>query len=128
MDDVLSRMWIDLMGRIDGPMSFRLVLQPVMAIVFAFRDGRADARAGRPLYLRALFGSADERRVALASGWRAIGRVIVLAILMDLVYQWRVFHRIYPVELFNVVILLAVIPYVIWRGVSHRLMRRRARP
>ena len=127
MDDTLSRIWTDLVGRVSGPMSFRLVLQPVMAIAFAFRDGRADARAGRPPYLWTIFRSASDRRALLASGWRAIGRVVIFATIMDLIYQWQVFGRIYPVEVVDVVILLAILPYVIWRGLWNRLLRRRVR-
>ena len=33
-----------LIGRIHGPLNFRLVLQPTIAIVFAIRDGLEDAR------------------------------------------------------------------------------------
>jgi hypothetical protein len=124
--DELARIWTDLIGRISGPMSFRIILQPVMAIAFAVHDGLADARAGRPPYLWAFLNRPAERRELLASAWRAIGRVIVLAIAMDLIYQWKVFGRFYPVELLNVVLLLAVVPYVLWRGVLNRFLRPRA--
>jgi hypothetical protein len=125
MDDVVARMWTDLIGRISGPMSFRIILQPVMAILLAFRDGLADARAGRPPYLWTIFHNERDRRQLLVSGWRAMGRVITLAIIMDTIYQWQVFGRFYPFELVNVVLLLAVVPYVLWRGVVTLLVRRR---
>ena len=125
MDDVVARIWTDLIGRINGPMSFRIILQPVMAILLAFRDGLADARAGRPPYLWTIFHNERDRRQLLVSGWRAMGRVITLAIVMDAIYQWQVFGRFYPVELVNVVLLLAVVPYVLWRGVVTLLVRRR---
>ena len=54
-----------------------------------------------------------------------MGRVITLAIIMDTIYQWQVFGRFYPFELVNVVLLLAVVPYVLWRGVVTLLVRRR---
>jgi len=34
----------DVIGRLHGPMNFRLFLQPLMAISFGFRDARRDAR------------------------------------------------------------------------------------
>ena len=124
MDDVVARMWTDLIGRISGPMSFRIILQPVMAILLAVRDGLADARAGRPPYLWTIFHNERDRQL-LISDWRAIGRVIALAIVMDAIYQWQVFGRFYPLELVNVVLLLAVVPYLLWRGVLNRLLRPR---
>ena len=40
MHDIATRFFGDLAGRIDGPMKIRFILQPIMAIVFAVRDGR----------------------------------------------------------------------------------------
>jgi len=34
-------------GRFDGPLHFRFIAQPLMAILLAMRDGWRDARAGR---------------------------------------------------------------------------------
>ena len=39
MEEMLSRFWGDLMGRVGGPMTFRLILQPIMAAIFAVRGG-----------------------------------------------------------------------------------------
>jgi hypothetical protein len=47
-DDLLTRFWTDLVGRLTGPMTFRLILQPLMAILIAVRDGVKDAREDRP--------------------------------------------------------------------------------
>ena len=40
----------DLLGRISGPMSFRMILQPAVATLLAIRAGMHDARDGRPFY------------------------------------------------------------------------------
>src|SRR5882724_7350362 len=45
-----------------GPGRFRFVLQPVMAILLGWRDGRADARAGRPAYPYGLLVSGEKRK------------------------------------------------------------------
>ena len=50
MDDMLSRMWDDLGSRLTGPLSFRLILQPAMALFFGIRDGVKDARNKRSPY------------------------------------------------------------------------------
>ena len=55
MDDMWIRFWGNLADRLHGPLTFRLILQPVVAILFAFRDGYHDARAGSVPYFWALF-------------------------------------------------------------------------
>jgi len=47
--------WEDLIGRVGGPITFRLILQPSIAAILAIRDGLKDAKAGRPLYFWSLF-------------------------------------------------------------------------
>jgi len=123
MDDVLARIWNDLFGRLTGPLTLRLYLQPAMAMLFALRDGLKDARAGRPAYLWTVFSHAEERRRLLAEGWKAIGKVFILAIILDVVYQLIVFRRIYPVEVLDVAVILAVVPYALLRGAITRLAR-----
>jgi hypothetical protein len=46
MDDSLTRVFGDLAGRLTGPLTFRLILQPLMAGFHAWRDGSRDARIG----------------------------------------------------------------------------------
>ena len=46
MEDLLTRIFENLLGRVSGPMKFRLILQPLMAILFAMRDGLKDAKKG----------------------------------------------------------------------------------
>jgi hypothetical protein len=38
MDHVFGRLWDDLASRITGPLSFRLMLQPAMALFSGIRD------------------------------------------------------------------------------------------
>jgi hypothetical protein len=123
MDDVLTRIWTDLIGRLTGPLTLRLYLQPAMAMIFAVRDGVRDARAGRPPYLWRVFTHPEERRALIRDEWKAIGKVFILAIVLDLVYQFVVFRWVYPVETLDVAIILAVLPYSLLRGPINRLAR-----
>jgi hypothetical protein len=111
-------------GRIDGPMAFRLILQPIAAAVFAIRSGMRDGRMGKPLYFWALLSDRSDRREMLRDGWKDIGRIIVLAILMDLAYQILVFRSIQPLQAVIVAAILALLPYLIVRGVANRITRR----
>jgi hypothetical protein len=123
MDDTLVRFWNDLAGRLTGPMTFRLILQPMMATLYAVHDGVKDARAGRPAYFWAIFQQPGERQSLLREGWTAVGRVIVLGVLMDAIYQLIVVRWIYPLELIVVALTLAFVPYLLLRGPINRLAK-----
>lgn len=102
MEDLLTRIFENLIGRVSGPMKFRLILQPLMAIIFAIRSGSKDAREGRPAYFWTLFTDAAHRRDMLRDGWKSVGRIFILAIIIDVVYQFIVFRWVYPVETLRV--------------------------
>jgi len=115
----------NLAARVGGPMTFRIILQPLMAAIFAFRDGLKDARENRPPYLWTLITDPSQRPDLIRHGWAAVGRVFILAIVMDVIYQLIVVGWIYPLETIAVAILLAVIPYLVIRGPVNRLARSR---
>src|SRR5258705_186606 len=54
MDDLITRFWSEIAARPIGPMAIRLYLQPIMATIFAIRDGWHDAEQGKPAYFWAL--------------------------------------------------------------------------
>ena len=39
MEEILHRIYENLVGRLDGPLHFRFILQPLMATLFAVIDG-----------------------------------------------------------------------------------------
>lgn len=118
------RFWHDLIGRTDGPFTFRFVLQPLMAAIYASRDGIRDAHEGRSFYLRTLFARSSDRWPLLYEGWAAVTRILALGVVMDVAYQLIVFRWIYPLELVAIVLLLAFVPYVLLRGPVNRFARR----
>jgi hypothetical protein len=125
MDEQLSRVLNDLVGRVSGPMSFRLVLQPAMAIFLAIRAGLQDARAGQPAYFWTILTNPGERRDLLRQGWSAVAKVFVAAVLIDVVYQFIVLRFVYPGEALLVAFILACVPYLLIRGFVDRLARSR---
>src|SRR6185312_6171203 len=98
MDEIFGRFVNDMVARVSGPLHFRLVLQPAMAAFFAIRSGLADARAGRPPYFWALFTDPSHREAMLKDGWKAVGKVFVLAFVLDVIYQIIASHFVYPGE------------------------------
>ncbi len=125
MRDMILRALTNLAARVGGPMTFRIILQPLMASIFAFRDGFRDARENRPPYLWTLITDPSQRVDLIRSGWAAVGRVFILAIVMDVIYQLIVVGWIYPFELITIAILLAVVPYLVLRGPINRIVRSR---
>jgi hypothetical protein len=129
VDDVLTRFLTDMVGRLTGPMTPRLFLQPAVAIFFAVRDGIHDAKDGRPPHLlRVLTGPPEARRRRRLETRKAVLKVFIMAIVLDLVYQVIVFRRIYPVEAFVTAIILALLPYLILRGLVNRAVRPWVKP
>ena len=119
--DILNRIVGDLVGRVDGPMKFRLVLQPLMAIFFAVRAGLVDARMGHPPYFWSLFNDPADARERLLNGWSDLGKIFALAVLLDVIYQWIVRGWLYPGEALLVATLLAFVPYLLVRGTITRI-------
>jgi hypothetical protein len=128
MEELFTRLWDDLIGRIGGPMSFRLLLQPATAMIFAIRDGLKDAREGHPAYFYSLFTDPENRRNRLREAFKAVSRVFVFAIIVDLIYQVTVLRWFYPFQALIVAFVLAFLPYILIRGPVNRIARVLKRP
>ena len=124
MIELFDRVVTNLIERISGPLSFRLLLQPTMAIIVAVGAGVRDARAGRPPYLHTIWTDPTQRRELLLQGIRDVARVLLLATLIDVAYQVLVFRWIYPGEALIVALILAFVPYLVVRGPATRIARR----
>ena len=123
MLDWLLRWCADIVDRVGGPMTFRIILQPLMATLLAVRGGLRDAKEDRPPYFWSILTDPSSRPALLREGWKAVARVFVLAIVMDFIYQLVVLRWLYPIQLFIVAILLAVVPYLLIRGPVNRIAR-----
>jgi hypothetical protein len=120
----LDRLWKDIPSRPGGPMTFRFILQPAMAAIAALRDGVKDARLGRRPYLWAIMRgvrTAEGRRGRLWEGIVSTARILILGVIMDVIYQWVVFHTFYPVQAAVIAVLLAFVPYLLLRGPFARM-------
>jgi hypothetical protein len=122
--DGLERMVENLIGRLDGPMHFRLFLQPATALFFGIRDGLKDAREGKPAYFWTIFSNPAQAKELLKSGFKSVTRVVIFALVMDAIYQIIVSHWFYPGEALLVAFILAFVPYLLIRGPVNRIARR----
>jgi hypothetical protein len=110
--------------RFSGPMNFRLLLQPLVATVLAVRAGLKDARENRPPYFSTLISDRSQRRGLLLEGWKSVAKVFVMAVIIDLVYQYLVDGSIRVLEALGIAAILAIVPYVLFRGPVNRLASR----
>jgi len=125
VEELLSRMWTDLIARPRGPLEFRFLLQPLVAALLAVRDGVVDFRTGRPPYAWTLLHDPGRRRERLREGVRATFRVVLLGVAIDALYQFKVHGTVYPGEALGIALLLGFVPYLLIRGPADRIARRR---
>ena len=123
MGELLARVWENLIGRLHGPLTFRLFLQPLTAAVIATRAGIKDARSGHPAYGWAVLAQSASRKELLREGWKEVAKVFVFAVLVDLVYEVIVLRRIYPGESLIVAAVLALLPYPLIRTAVNLIVR-----
>jgi hypothetical protein len=124
MDQMWTRIADSMVARVEGPMKFRIVLQPLMATFFAVKSGLADAKAGKPPYFWTLLTDSGARASMLKDGWKSVGRIFLLAVVLDVAYQIYVQHFVYPGEVIIVAFILAIVPYLIVRGLVTRVARK----
>jgi hypothetical protein len=125
MDQMWERVGTQLLARVSGPLKFRLVLQPLMASIFAIRAGLADARSGKSPYFWALLTDPGQRADMIKDGWKSVGKVFILALVLDIVYQIIVLRYVYAGEAIIVSFILAILPYLIVRGLATRIARKK---
>src|SRR4051812_37533726 len=107
-------------------MTFRLIMQPAMAGLFAIRAGLRDAREGQPPFLWSFYATPSRRRELWRQARNDVGNVFILALVLDAIYQVIAHSGIYALELLLTATILALVPYVIVRGLVTRLARRRS--
>jgi hypothetical protein len=127
MDEITIWMRVaqNLIDRISGPMNFRFILQPVMASIFAIVAGLKDAKAGKPPYFWSLLTGRARRVDSIKDGWKSLGKVIIVALVLDLAYQIIVLRFVYPGEAIIVAFVVVIAPYLIVRGLVTRLTAKK---
>jgi hypothetical protein len=112
-----------LIGRWEGPLAFRILVQPAVAASLAIRAGLRDARAGRPAYGWALTTDAERRRDLIREGWNDVWKLFTAAVVVDLIYQVIELRWVYPGQALIVAATLALPSYFLIRGVTNRAVR-----
>lgn len=123
-----QRIWDHMVARPGEALALRFILQPAMSSIFALRDGIKDAQTGRSPYFWTVLSDPDKRAARLREGLESTGKIILIALILDGVFQYIAYKTFFPVEALLVAILLAFIPYALLRGPVARVARRWLRP
>lgn len=122
MED-LMRGWEHFIDRPSGPFYLRFLIQPIVGIIIAFIAGLKDAKAGNPPYLWSIFTNADYRQALLHEGWKDMAIPFLISLILDILYQLISFKTVYVFELLFTAFFLALMPYLIFRGLFNRVLR-----
>ena len=122
--ETFARGWENLVGRLGGPMSFRFLIQPAVAILFAVRAGVNDARQNKPTFLGCALSNPRSWSPRMRQSWKDVGTVFIVALVLDSIYQIAVQGGIFTLELLITATVLALVPYMVLRDLVSRIARR----
>jgi hypothetical protein len=63
------------------------------------------------------------RKELLKDGWKHFGKIFILAIILDIIYQMITVKGVYLLELLITAVVLALLPYILTRGPAARIIR-----
>jgi len=120
--------WDRVLARVTGPLHFRLIVQPAVAILLGIRDGLRDAKAGEPPYLQAVLTHHETRKDKVESLWRSLRLGILVAIVLDALVQYLLFRSVRVVGALLVGTILMAFPYAIARALANRGSKTAGKP
>jgi hypothetical protein len=123
MEEILKRVWVNLLSRLSGPLNFRFIVQPAVPSFLAIRAGLKDAQQERPAFLWAAIANPAYRPHLFRQLWNDTWKVCALAIVLDAIYQLFVHRGVYVLELILVATILALLPYLLLRGPVSRIAK-----
>src|SRR5579885_2020952 len=116
-----------LIDRLDGPLHMRFLFQPAVAILIGIRDGISDARKGQPAYFWSILSRMNRSGPLLRAGLKSVSKVMVVAFVLDVIYQAIAFRYFHLVGAVLAMLVLAFVPYLLIRGPANRMAKWRAR-
>ncbi len=110
--------------RFAGPFHFRFILQPLMAIILGFKDGRTDVALNRPPFILYIFGIIGDRKGKIRNMFKSISKVLTVAFILDVLAQLFLFRSVRILDALLVAGLIIAPPYILARGIANHLLRR----
>ena len=123
MDEIFGHAWSDFVARTTGPMWFRLIIQPAVAVVFGVRAGLRNARRSAS-ESRSDDADTGYRQAMFRQALHDVGLMFVVGMGLDVIFQLIALRALYPLEALLVGFLLVALPYQIVRTAVGRLASR----
>lgn len=128
MPNYLIDLWENLVARTTGPLHLRFYIAPAICILYAVQAAIRDAKKHVPPYLLRLLVTSKQRRAIVMEAWKDIGNVCMIAVIIDIIYQFvmmfafKKIAKFYPLESLIVAFGLTLLPYILIRGPLNRLI------
>jgi hypothetical protein len=117
----------EIVERITGPLRFRFIVQPVIAVLLGMRDGRLDAKAGSPPYVLDLLIHPEHRGGLFSSAGGTLLTPVIVGTVLDAIAQYLIFESIRPLQAVVTGTVVMALPYAVSRGVVNRFITRKKR-
>jgi hypothetical protein len=99
-------------------------MQPVVATILAIRAGLRDAREGKAAFLWTVRSRTKSSSALVRAGWKDIGKLFLVAVVLDAAYQAYMFGTFHPLQTLIVAVAVAVVPYIFLRGLVTLIVER----
>ena len=119
--------WEGIVDVAGGRGQFRLILQPLVAIVLGIKFGIADARAGNEPFLLRLLLKSDHRGQLLKETLKSIVMPLTLAVVLDGILQYLAHGYVRPLAAVVMGAVLIFFPFAISRSLANRAYRHHDR-
>ena len=111
--------------RLAGPMSLRLVIQPVIALLLGIRDGRIDAKEGEPPFIVGLITNCRDRKAKLVSLFKSLSKAIIIAVILEVIVQYLLFGQVHAIGVILYASFFLIVPYSLARGLTNMIVTKR---
>lgn len=119
--------WEGIVDVASGRGQFRLIMQPLIAIILGVRLGIADAKEGKDPFLMRLFKTSKNRAKLARETASDLIVPFTMAIVIDGILQYYALGYVRPAAALVVGALLIWLPFSISRALTNRIYRRSGR-
>ena len=113
--------WQTIVETAQGRGQFRLIIQPLMAILIGVRLGIVDARSEEMPFLKRLILSRGHRRELATAAAKSVLIPFVLAVVIDAFLQFITHDRVRPLAALVMGAVLIWLPFSFARSIANRI-------